>query len=227
MVAHEALPWLVTPDHEGAREFLVPLVHYFFVLAGWSLAYFWLRAELAKQAEHRKAMRAQAETLRAEGASVMYLAVDGVPAGLLAVSDPIKASTMEALVQGTADGLQLLLGIMAALIVFVALVALGFGFGLWRLGQAEPVAQGAMLRLVQPNAEQSLKWDPVQADIFFRRLLDLTRAGARPDLTVWPETAVPYLLEDYPQVALAMAEAGRGAPHQRTGPAATVRPVTP
>lgn len=66
VVAHEALPWLVTPDHEGAREFLVPLVHYFFVLAGWSLAYFWVRAELAERAEHRKAMRAQAEALRAE-----------------------------------------------------------------------------------------------------------------------------------------------------------------
>ena len=38
---------------------------------------------------------------------------------------PLYASTMEALVQGTSDGLQLLLGIMAALIVFVALVALG------------------------------------------------------------------------------------------------------
>ncbi|OYX04044.1 MAG: hypothetical protein B7Z15_17895 [Rhizobiales bacterium 32-66-8] len=49
-----------------SEEFLIPFVHYFFVLAGWSLAYFWLRAELAEQAEHRKAMRAQAETLRAE-----------------------------------------------------------------------------------------------------------------------------------------------------------------
>lgn len=66
VVAHEALPWLVTPDHRGPGEFLIPLVHYFFVLAGWSLAYFWLRAELAEQAEHRKAMRAQAEALRAE-----------------------------------------------------------------------------------------------------------------------------------------------------------------
>lgn len=36
----------------------------------------------------------------------------------------LHSSTMEALVQGIADGLQLLLGIMAALIVFVALVAL-------------------------------------------------------------------------------------------------------
>jgi len=66
VAAHEALPWLVTPDRRGAEEFLIPLVHYFFVLAGWSLAYFWLRAELAEQAEHRKAMRAQAEALRAE-----------------------------------------------------------------------------------------------------------------------------------------------------------------
>ncbi len=66
VAAHEVLPWLVTPDHRGAGEFLVPLVHYFFVLAGWSLAYFWLRAELAEQAEHRKAMRAQANALRAE-----------------------------------------------------------------------------------------------------------------------------------------------------------------
>lgn len=38
----------------------------------------------------------QAEKLRAEGASVMYLAVDGQLIGLLAVSDPIKTSTPEA-----------------------------------------------------------------------------------------------------------------------------------
>jgi len=37
---------------------------------------------------------------------------------------PLYTSSMEALVQGTLDGLQLLLGIMAMLIVFVALVAL-------------------------------------------------------------------------------------------------------
>lgn len=37
----------------------------------------------------------------------------------------LYSSSMEALVQGTTDGLQLLLGIMAALVVFVALVALG------------------------------------------------------------------------------------------------------
>ena len=57
----------------------------------------------------------QAEALRAQGASVMHLAVDGQLAGLLAVSDPIKATTADALaalrkaglrvVMATGDGL--------------------------------------------------------------------------------------------------------------------------
>ena len=39
----------------------------------------------------------EAEALRGEGASVMYLAADGQLVGLVAVSDPIKATTQEAL----------------------------------------------------------------------------------------------------------------------------------
>jgi len=60
-------------------------------------------------------MAAQAEALRSEGASVMHLSVDGILAGVIAVSDPIKASTPEALatlkslglrvVMATGDGL--------------------------------------------------------------------------------------------------------------------------
>ena len=60
-------------------------------------------------------MAAQAEALRAQGASVMHLAVDAKLAGILAVSDPVKATTAEALatlrkagirvVMATGDGL--------------------------------------------------------------------------------------------------------------------------
>ncbi len=60
-------------------------------------------------------LAAQAEALRTEGASVMHLAVGGKLAGLLAVSDPVKATTAEALatlrkanirvVMATGDGL--------------------------------------------------------------------------------------------------------------------------
>ena len=62
-----------------------------------------------------EALSAQAEALRADGASVMHLAVDGRLIGLLAVSDPIKSTTAEALatlrnagirvVMATGDGL--------------------------------------------------------------------------------------------------------------------------
>jgi len=51
----------------------------------------------------------QAEALRVEGASVMHLAVDGQLAGLLAVSDPVKASTPEALATLKAAGLRIVM----------------------------------------------------------------------------------------------------------------------
>lgn len=61
------------------------------------------------------ALAEDAEAMRGQGASVMYLAVDQQLAGLLAVSDPIKATTAEALaslrnanirvVMATGDGL--------------------------------------------------------------------------------------------------------------------------
>ncbi len=51
----------------------------------------------------------QAEALRGEGASVMYLAADGKLAGLLAVSDPVKASTPEALATLKAAGLRIVM----------------------------------------------------------------------------------------------------------------------
>ncbi|WP_247597011.1 heavy metal translocating P-type ATPase [Hydrogenophaga sp. PAMC20947] len=61
------------------------------------------------------ALKSQAEELRGQGASVMHLAIDGQLAGLLAVSDPVKATTAEALkalreaglrvVMATGDGL--------------------------------------------------------------------------------------------------------------------------
>ena len=54
-------------------------------------------------------LTAQAEALRASGASVMFLGVDGQSAGLLAVSDPIKASTAEALAALKAAGIRVIM----------------------------------------------------------------------------------------------------------------------
>ena len=51
----------------------------------------------------------QAESLRSEGASVIYLAADGHLAGLLAVSDPVKDRTPEALASLKAAGLRIIM----------------------------------------------------------------------------------------------------------------------
>jgi Cu+-exporting ATPase len=54
-------------------------------------------------------LTAEADALRAQGASVMYLAVDIRLAGLLAVSDPIKATTSEALARLREDGIRVVM----------------------------------------------------------------------------------------------------------------------
>jgi Cu+-exporting ATPase len=56
-----------------------------------------------------ESMKAKAESMRAEGASVMLLAIDGKLAGLLAVSDPLKVSTMEALTTLKSSGMRVIM----------------------------------------------------------------------------------------------------------------------
>jgi Cu+-exporting ATPase len=51
----------------------------------------------------------QAEILRVEGQTVMFIAVDGMAAGLLAVSDPIKETTPEAIRQLHDEGIRIVM----------------------------------------------------------------------------------------------------------------------
>lgn len=81
------------------------------------------------------------------------------------------------------------------------LLAAALGFGLWRLAQPLPPPGDLTLRLVQPNAEQTVKWEAARAQEFLDRLLTLTAQDGPADLTIWPETAVPYMLEYSPEVA--------------------------
>jgi Cu+-exporting ATPase len=78
----------------------------------------------------------QAEALRAEGASVMYLAVDGQLAGLLAVSDPVKASTPRPWRPSRHAGLRVVMATGDGLTTAKAVAAApGHRRGAWR-GQA-------------------------------------------------------------------------------------------
>jgi Cu+-exporting ATPase len=51
----------------------------------------------------------QAEKLRRNGATVMFVAIEGRPAGLIAVADPIKTTTSTALASLRADGVRIIM----------------------------------------------------------------------------------------------------------------------
>jgi Cu+-exporting ATPase len=54
-------------------------------------------------------LAARAETLRRDGQTVMFVAVDGRPAGAVGVADPVKPSTPEAIRMLRADGVRLVM----------------------------------------------------------------------------------------------------------------------
>lgn len=120
-----------------------------------------------------------------------------------------------------ANGLTLLTLVVAALpVIFgpagAALAALAlamaFGLGGLRLSAPLPDGPGLTFRLVQPNARQDLKWDPEQASRLYRLQTEFTAAQPRPDLVIWPETALPYLYEPWGDAAQGVARAARGVP---------------
>ena len=55
------------------------------------------------------ALEARADALRHEGATAMFVAVDRRPAGIIAVADPIKATTLAALASLRADGVRIVM----------------------------------------------------------------------------------------------------------------------
>ena len=120
-----------------------------------------------------------------------------------------------------ANGLTLLTLLVAALpvvlrgqgaILAFALLGAGYMGGTLRLAAPEPPASGLTFRLVQPNAQQHLKWNPDAAEAIFRGLAQATAALPRPDLVIWPETSLPYLYAPGQDAALGAARAADGVP---------------
>lgn len=84
------------------------------------------------------------------------------------------------------------------------LLPLSEAWGLWRLQQNPTDYSTVMVRLVQPNISQDDKWRADNAADIFSTLTELSRDGAAgaAGLIVWPESSVPFLLdEDRPALA--------------------------
>ena len=102
---------------------------------------------------------------------------------------------------------------------------LGICLGLWGLfgvleaptpmaavSQSKPI----QLRLVQPNTPQSDKWNPDLAMAHLDRAMALAGAasttGRPPDLIVWPEASLPWLLNDSGPLLAEIARQAHGIP---------------
>lgn len=99
---------------------------------------------------------------------------------------------------------------LAAILV---LFAAHIGFGAWRLSASvDATVPGVRLRIVQPAVDQSEKWQAENANAIFARNLELSRSPtadgkdgmAGVTLLIWPETAIPFLLTERPDVLSAI-----------------------
>ncbi|HET8728190.1 MAG TPA: apolipoprotein N-acyltransferase, partial [Alphaproteobacteria bacterium] len=90
------------------------------------------------------------------------------------------------------------------LALFAAIGGLG---GVRLAGATAETVPGVVLRLVQPNIDQRDKWDPELRQEIFRKHLELSASAGWQEVThiLWPETAVPYLVNREPTVREAIA----------------------
>ena len=144
----------------------------------------------------------------------------GFPWGLIGygwVETPIIQMTSIIGVHGvgflTMSAVALLLRRQVLPVVSGALIfTLMWSFGSYQL--SNPVALRAdeyVVRIVQPNVEQQLKWLPEFQQTFFQRHLDLSANDGAPDMVIWPEAAVPFLPEDRADLLQDISFATNGA----------------
>lgn len=204
------LGWIVEPFFvdAAATGWMAP-----FALAGMGggLALFWgLAFWLAGHARRRSRLAlvlcwTGAEFARAyvftgfPWALVSYMWLPVPPMQLVAIVGPhgltLLTIGVAVLVAGSLSrtGPRLLTGVLGATSLLLMFVA-----GHVLTPPLQDLSDRPIVRIIQPNAPQHEKWDPLKIPYFFDRQLRLTGAkpeeGAEPQLVIWPETSVPMLL---------------------------------
>ncbi|MGE7370738.1 apolipoprotein N-acyltransferase [Neorhizobium sp. NPDC001467] len=95
-------------------------------------------------------------------------------------------------------------GMVGGLAVAILLFAVHLGYGAWRLSEADALMaarpqQDVAVRLVQPVIDQARKMDNSDRIAIFEEHLALSAlppspGAKRPDVIVWPETSLPFIL---------------------------------
>ncbi len=216
-----ALNWITAPFMvDAARDgWMAPFA---LVLMAFGLALFWAAAAglaLRSRAPLLGLVAGFAAAELARGyvltgfpwALIGHIWIDTPMAQIAALVGP-SGLTLVTLVLASLVALWRPIPVVGALVLALAL----WSFGLWRLARPDPAAPGVILRLVQPNAAQDAKWDPDHAQEFLNRLMAATKAppsasNGKIDMVIWPETALPYLVIDNPDLPEIIARAASGA----------------
>jgi apolipoprotein N-acyltransferase len=216
-----ALSWIVEPFlvEPEVYAWMIPFV---LLLLPFGLGLFWAAAAggahfLGKSRMTRVLWLALFLTLAEMARGYVFTGFPWALLGHIWIDTPV-AQTAAFVGAGGLTAVTLLVAALPAAFGWrTAAVSILIIFGLYAYGDAvrspDYAENPAIVRLVQPNAEQHLKWDPDRANVYFNRLLTLSSSPApqRPDLVVWPETSVPYLLTDTGGLAQAIGRSGRGA----------------
>jgi apolipoprotein N-acyltransferase len=87
----------------------------------------------------------------------------------------------------------------SALVLALGLVLALSGFGLYRVDNYDQGIANFRVSIVQGNVDQGMKWEPrLQAETV-KKYANLSLKAIReysPDVVVWPETAMPFYLQD-------------------------------
>jgi len=100
---------------------------------------------------------------------------------------------------------------LRALVVTSFVVVIAHGIGFW-ISAPEPDGDVVVrIAAVQGNIDQGEKWDQARRDRIFERYLRLSREAAEggAQWIVWPETAVPGLIEAEPEFSAGIAGLAR------------------
>ena len=106
-------------------------------------------------------------------------------------------------------------GLRSGLAIGLILSCAHLGFGVYRLSQAAettgPDRRQTVVRIVQPVIDQSRKLENTDRATIFEEHLSLSaqppaKGADRPDIIVWPETSVPFILTENPDALLRIAE---------------------
>ncbi len=217
------LNWLVEPFLVDAPRhgWMAPFA-LVFMAAG--LGLFWGAAGLlARRAGGGALALALALTLAEIARSLLFTGLPWALAGHIWIDTPLAQL---AAISGP-HGLTLLTFALAAALVpprATSALPLAATAAAWLAldpGPAPAPAPGTpLIRLVQPAIPQAEKWDPAHVPDHLDRILRLTAGPPGPDgspapapaLVVWPETAMPWRLDDSTELFALATSASGGAP---------------